>query len=86
MVAILPSLVGFSNLTYLKTARTLRILRLLRMARLAKLAHTSRRKGEDPEDGAGVHTLSLQIYFATLASAVVVFGTHDVCCRGGDAS
>lgn len=86
LLAIIPSFLGLSNLTFLKTARTLRLLRLLRMLRLAKLASvTSRpRRGEPPVDPEQVVLgLSLQIYLVALSVGVLLFGTMMYLAEGG---
>lgn len=75
LLAILPSFFGLSNFAFLKTARVLRILRLLRMARLAKLAKKPKRKEKQDDESANAYKLSIQIYFATVLSAVVLSGT-----------
>jgi voltage-gated potassium channel len=70
LVAIAPSFLGMSNLTFLKSARTVRIIRLLRMVRLAKVSRT-----KDKEKGArSVYKINLQIYFLTLTLAVLILG------------
>ena len=75
LIAILPSFLGLSNFTFLKTARTLRILRLLRMVRLAKLAKVPRKKGYDVENTVGAFSISMQIYFAALLTGIILFGS-----------
>jgi len=71
LVAILPSLLGMSNLTFLKSVRTVRIIRLLRMLRLAKF---SRAKNKD-KASQSVYKINLEIYFLTLTLAVLVLGS-----------
>jgi voltage-gated potassium channel len=75
LLAIVPTYLGLTNLTYLKTARVLRILRLLRMVRLAKLAQTTRTRFHEIEHHTNHYRLSLQIYFAALISTIILFGT-----------
>ncbi len=71
LVAILPSILGLSNLTFLKSARTIRIIRLLRMARLAKVS-----RAKDKEKAAkSVYKINLEIYFITLTLAVLILGS-----------
>lgn len=75
LLAILPSFVGVTNLTYLKTARVLRLLQLLRMVRLAKLAHLTRPHKKDVEEYARLYRFAVRIYFVALLSAITIFGT-----------
>jgi voltage-gated potassium channel len=71
LVAILPSFLGLSNLTFLKSARTVRIIRLLRMLRLAKVS-----RAKDKEKAAkSLYKLNLEIYFITLTLAVLILGS-----------
>lgn len=71
LIAILPSFLGLSNLTFLKSARTVRIIRLLRMIRLAKISRT-----EDKEKASkSVYKINLEIYFITLTLAVLILGS-----------
>lgn len=70
LVAILPSLIGLSNFTFLKSARTIRIIRLLRMVRLAKVS-----RARDKEKAVrSVYKINLEIYFLTLTLAVLILG------------
>jgi voltage-gated potassium channel len=70
LVAIAPSFLGMSNLTFLKSARTVRIIRLLRMVRLAKVS-----RAKDKEKAAkSVYKINLEIYFLTLTLAVLILG------------
>jgi voltage-gated potassium channel len=71
LVAILPSILGLSNLTFLKSARTVRIIRLLRMIRLAKFTKTQNTSFASQS----VYKINLEIYFLTLTLAVLVLGT-----------
>ncbi len=71
LLAILPSILGLSNLTFLKSARTVRIIRLLRMIRLAKVS-----RAKDKEKAAkSVYKINLEIYFITLTLAVLILGS-----------
>jgi len=75
LLAIIPSLLGLGNLTFLKSARVLRILRFLRVLRLAKLARTATlHPTTQAEDRLRLERLNLAIYFISLASAVIIFG------------
>ena len=71
LLAILPTYLGLTNLTFLKTARVVRILSFLRMVRLAKLRHLSRR---DPDEQLSVYRLNVALYFVSLAGATLLFG------------
>lgn len=84
LLAILPSFLGLTNLTFLKTARVLRILRLLRMARLAKLAQHPRGIMKSNTVKKSAHKLSIEIYFATLLSATTLSGTLVYIVEGGE--
>ena len=75
LLAIIPTYLGFSNLTFLKTARILRILRLLRMIRLAKVARFGNQRRRDLEEYRDIYRLNVGIYFFALFCAVVLFGT-----------
>lgn len=75
LLSIIPTLLLMSNFLFLKSVRVLRILRLLRMLRLAKLMRINHRHGKDLEDNRAVFRLNIQIYFATLFSAVLLFGS-----------
>jgi len=74
LLAVLPTFLGFGNLTFLKSARILRVLRFLRMVRLAKLARIAVHPTTHAEERLGVERLNFQIYFFSLTSAVVIFG------------
>ncbi|MCA9354078.1 MAG: ion transporter [Candidatus Kaiserbacteria bacterium] len=71
LVSILPTFLGLGNFTFLKSARAFRIIRLLRMLRLAKVT----RSGLVTDEGAGVLSLNILIYFATLVTALLITGT-----------
>ena len=83
LIAIVPTYLGFTNLTFLKTGRVLRILRLLRMVRLAKVARVEKNKLRDIEDYAHLYRLNIWIYFFALLSAIIVFGTVIYVIEGG---
>lgn len=72
LVAVLPTIFGLGNLTFLKSARILRIMRFLRMVRLAKLSRVSMK---DIEDSYGMFALNIGIYLTLLISALLLFGT-----------
>ena len=71
LIAILPTILGLGNFTFLKSARTLRIIRMLRMLRLAKIG----RGGGGRDEEMGVMSLNILIYFVTLVFALLVTGT-----------
>lgn len=72
LLAILPTYLGLTNLTFLKTARVVRILSFLRLVRLAKLRHLRRR---DPDEELSIYRLNLTLYFVALTGATVLFGS-----------
>jgi len=72
LVSVLPSFMGFGNLTFLKSVRAIRLIRLLRLIRLAKLSHSHR---SDPEESLGVFALNVSIYITLLLLALLCMGT-----------
>lgn len=86
LLAIVPTYLGLTNLTFLKTARVLRILRLLRMIRLAKLARFEHRRRRDLEDYRHLYRLNVGIYFFALLAAMILFGTLIYIGEGGIAT
>lgn len=73
LLAILPTILGLGNLTFLKSARALRIIRLLRILRLAKITRSTSQK--DVEDSFGVYGFNVLIYGVTLTFCLLVMGT-----------
>jgi voltage-gated potassium channel len=73
LVAILPTILGLGNLTFLKSARALRIIRLLRMLRLAKITRGGGNK--DIEESFGVYGFNVLIYGLTLLFSLLVMGS-----------
>lgn len=71
VIAIAPSLLGLSNLTFLKAARIVRIIRLLRMVRLARYAEIKK----DKNAAASLYTINLEIYFIAITGATLLLGT-----------
>ena len=71
LIAILPSLLGLGNLTFLKASRSVRIIRFLRILRLTKFARIKRKKNA----AQSLYKMNLQIYFFTLLFAVLVLGS-----------
>lgn len=86
LLAIVPSYIGFANLTFLKTTRILRILRLLRMVRLAKIARTMEEEHRDLESYRVTYRLNVGIYFFALLSANILFGTLIYIFDNGEAT
>lgn len=70
LVAIVPSILGISNLTFLKAARAVRIIRLLRILRLAKFAQIKRKKNASQS----LYKINLEIYIVALTGAVLLLG------------
>lgn len=70
-LAIIPTLLGFANLTFLKAARTARILRTLRTLRLLKVARFSDKK----TGSQAVLGINFEIYVILLFTAIVILGT-----------
>lgn len=71
LVAILPTLLGLGNLSFLKSARIIRIIRFLRLVRLVKL---SRINTADAEETMGVFGFNIALYAVTLVFVTLVFG------------
>jgi voltage-gated potassium channel len=71
LIAILPSVLGFTNLTFLKAARAVRIIRLLRILRLAKLSKVKRNKNAVES----VYIYNIEIYAAALLLATLILGS-----------
>jgi len=75
LFAILPTLAGLGNFTFLKSARILRIIRFLRMLRLAKIARIHGVADDhDAHSKEKFFALTVQIYFMTFMSAVTIGG------------
>ena len=70
LLAILPSFVGLSNLTFLKAARTVRVIRLLRMIRLTKMARFS----DEKEGMKSVLGINFEIYLIAFTLALLMLG------------
>ncbi|MEZ4103860.1 MAG: ion transporter [Candidatus Paceibacterota bacterium] len=73
LLAILPTILGLGNLTFLKSARAIRIIRLLRMLRLVKITRVP--KDKDMEESFGVYGFNVLIYGATLLLSLLIMGT-----------
>jgi len=77
LLAIAPTFLGLTNLTFLKSVRMLRILRFLRMVRLAKIARIRKKKHDltDLEDYSAIFKMNIQIYFFALVATIVALGS-----------
>ena len=71
LIAILPTILGLGNLTFLKSARIIRIIRLLRLVRLSKLSHVN---VKDAEETLGIFGFNIALYAATLIFVMLIFG------------
>lgn len=71
LVAILPTILGLGNLSFLKSARVVRIIRFLRVARISKLSRSSMK---DAEETLGVFGLNIALYAATLVFIMLILG------------
>lgn len=82
LAAILPTILGLGNFTFLKSARALRIIRMLRMLRLAKVS----RSGMVADENMSVLSLTIIIYFATLLFALLLTGTAMYLVEGSNSA
>ena len=71
LVAILPTILGLGNLSFLKSARVVRIIRFLRIARISKISRTSLK---DTEETMGVFGFNIALYAATLIFTILILG------------
>ncbi|MEX0933863.1 MAG: ion transporter [Candidatus Paceibacterota bacterium] len=74
LLAVLPSYLLLTNLTFLKSARLLHVIRILRILRIVKLVESER---TTPHRSLGRHLFSLDIkvYCTILALAVTLLGS-----------
>ncbi len=74
LVAIIPTYIGFANLTFLKGVRVFRILRLLRMMRVVKIMRMQKAimNNDEKELKSNIFHNTLQIYAMLLFSTVLV--------------
>jgi voltage-gated potassium channel len=70
LLAIIPTILGLGNFTFLKSTRSIRTIRLLRIARLAKLA---RAKGKDSGSWS-VLGINFEIYLLALFMLIILLG------------
>lgn len=76
LVAIVPTLLGIANFTFLKSARLLRMMRFLRMVRLTKLLRMQKVHSDVEEHGHNsLFAMTMQIYILTLLSVILISGT-----------
>lgn len=75
VVSILPTLVGFANLTYIKAARIARVLEFLRLSRMAKLARMNKYANSHSLKAREIRVISIRIYGIVLVAAIYVFGS-----------
>lgn len=71
LLAIVPTYLGLTNLTFLKVARAIRVIRMLRTLRLIKVARFSDKKAGSQ----AVLGINFEIYVVVLTIAIVVIGT-----------
>jgi voltage-gated potassium channel len=70
LVAIVPTYLGLSNLTFLKATRIVRIIRLLRMIRIAKFAEIENKE----KAASSLYSLNLTIYFVAITAVTLILG------------
>jgi voltage-gated potassium channel len=71
LVAILPTLLGLGNFSFLKSARVIRIIRFLRLIRISKLAKAEM---ESIEETLGAFGFTISIYAAAVISVLLLLG------------
>lgn len=71
LVAIVPTILGLGNFTFLKAARSVRTIRLLRIARLAKVA----RFNDEKAGSKAVLGINFEIYFLALVMVLTLLGS-----------
>jgi voltage-gated potassium channel len=71
ILAIVPTYLGLTNLTFLKVARAVRVARMLRTLRLIKLTRFSDKKAGSQQ----VLGLNFEIYTVVLTIVIVLIGT-----------
>ncbi len=71
LIAILPTIFGLGNLTFLKSARVIRIIRFLRIIRLSRISHIHIKNAEET---LGIFGFTILLYAATLVTATLIFG------------
>ena len=84
LVAILPSLFGMLNLTFLKSARVFRVLIFLRTMRLGKLTRLNKFSNLNSKKAKEIQFISVRIYGIVLATTTFVFATLLYLVEGGN--
>lgn len=75
LITILPTFLGFANLSFLKSIRILRLLRLLRILRLAKISRTYIQMHDGAHTQKEMTSINTTIYFIALFSMTIAFGS-----------
>lgn len=75
LVSFLPSVFGFGNLTYLKSARIIRVVIFLRILRLSKLSRISKFANHKSRQIKEIQFISVRIYGLTLVFATMIFSS-----------
>ncbi len=75
LMAIAPTYLGLSNLTFLKSARIFRILQLLRALRILKISHLARLGLDEAPKDTRLYRLTVYLYFFSLFTSILIFGT-----------
>mgnify|MGYP001484773358 CR=1 FL=1 len=75
LISFLPSMFGFSNLTYLKSARIIRVVTFLRVLRLSKLSRVSKFANHKSRQIKEIQFISVRIYGLTLVFATMIFSS-----------
>lgn len=71
LVAILPTILGLGNLSFLKSARVIRIIRFLRLIRISKLSKT---EIGSLEETLGTFGVTIAIYATAVVSVMLLLG------------
>jgi len=72
LIAIIPSYLGITNLTFLKSARLLRIIRFLRMLRLVKIIRMRSWRISHEDEEVRLHAISVQIYLIAVLFTITI--------------
>ncbi|MBI3342126.1 ion transporter [Candidatus Curtissbacteria bacterium] len=75
LLAILPTLLIFINLSFLKSARTIRMLRLVRMIRVLKITREYLETHDQAKSQVEFNKINIVIYFLALFSSITIFGS-----------
>lgn len=71
LVAILPTLIGLGNFSFLKSARVIRIIRFLRLIRISKLAKA---EIENIEETIGAFGFTIAVYATAVIAVMLLLG------------